>query len=256
MIPLSWYYFITFKDITFRQFEIADLDQVRTLHEEALRAAGAFTQSGNWDADLNDIPVNYINNGGDFLVGLIDDQLVAMGAFRKLREGIAEIKRMRVTPRLQGQGIGGTLLTIIEAAIEDVGYGAIELDTTVKQEAACALYEKRGYVEIRREIEGYPLEVIFYRKELGQKVGVNHRHPIQPVNETMRHIEANLKRLHNMCVKKGLNSSVEDGLRETLETELKRLSQLPANTAYADAVGFAIDSDDCMLDAFDNRFYE
>ena len=158
--------FHTFYEITFRQFETTDLDQVRALHEEALRATDAFAERGNWDSDLDDIHAHYINKDGDFLVGFADCQLVAMGAFRKIREGTAEIKRMRVKPSFQGQGIGGRLLVTIEDAIRGAGYEKIELDTTIKQVVACALYEKRGYKEVRRETEGYPIEVIFYQKEL------------------------------------------------------------------------------------------
>jgi ribosomal protein S18 acetylase RimI-like enzyme len=152
--------------LEFRQFEQRDHGQVRALHEAALRATNAFAERGAWDSDLDDISANYIRKNGSFVVGMLADEVVAIGAFRELSPGVAELKRMRVRPDLQRNGVGRRLLTLLESQIVAAGYVAIQLDTTVNQSAARALYEQSGYVELRREIEGWPLETIFYRKLL------------------------------------------------------------------------------------------
>lgn len=73
---------------------------------------------------------------------------------------------MRVHPDLQGKGIGQIMLATLENRARALGYRVLQLDTTVKQVVAQKLYQKNGYVEIRRETEGWLLETIFYRKDL------------------------------------------------------------------------------------------
>lgn len=151
--------------ITFRQYQASDHDAVIILHKLALEHTDAFAKNGVWDDDLENIPHVYLQNG-DFQVGYVDGKLIAMGALKRVSTDIAEIKRMRVHPEYQGKGIGQTLLAMLEAKAKELGYKTIQLDTTVNQKAAIKLYEKNGYKEIRREVEGWPLEMIFYQKDL------------------------------------------------------------------------------------------
>lgn len=151
--------------LVFRQYKDTDKEQVKHLHKIALEAVAAFHKGGTWDDDLEKIPEVYFQ-GGDFLVGLMGDKIIAMGAFKKIADKVAEIKRMRVAPGMQGQGIGQTILEKLESRAKQLGFTTLQLDTTVKQIAAQKLYEKNGYIEVRREIDGWPLETIFYRKEI------------------------------------------------------------------------------------------
>ena len=153
------------EEIVIRQYQDSDKDQVKNLHRLALEATGAFYKSGKWDGDLDKIPETYLQ-GGDFLVGFMDDRLIAMGALKRISKRVGEIKRMRVIPELQGQGIGRTMLERLEERARQLGFTTLQLDTTIKQVVAQKLYERTGYVEIRRGIEGWPLETIFYKKEL------------------------------------------------------------------------------------------
>jgi len=151
--------------VTFRRFESGDETAVRLLHEQALRAVGAFGDGEGLDKDLDDILGHYINKGGEFLVGTLEGKIVAMGAFRRLSDTEVELKRMRVRPDLQGQGIGGELLDRLEKAARAKDYDAIILDVTTKQPVAQRLYESRGYKEFKR-VKGEQFELIFYRKDL------------------------------------------------------------------------------------------
>ncbi len=73
---------------------------------------------------------------------------------------------MRVHPTQQGKGIGQNMLTLLEDRAKMNGFRTIQLDTTINQTAAIKLYERNGYKEIRRETEGWPIEMIFYQKGL------------------------------------------------------------------------------------------
>ena len=158
------------KEIMFRRFgRFEDPSPITRLHKLALEAAGAYADDPALDRDLNDPASNYENLGGEFWVGEIDGEIVAMGAFRLSLQphsgkNEAELKRMRVRPDLQGQGIGSALLKLLEKRVAKSNYRTIALDT-VGDTPAQAFYERHGYRETRRE-PADNFELIFYQKEL------------------------------------------------------------------------------------------
>jgi len=86
-----------------------------------------------------------------------------MGALRRVSDERAEIKRMRVEPEHQGKGLGTRLLKMLEKRARDLGYEELQLDTSVRQEAALHLYQKYGYKEYKRGMLG-GLETIWMEK--------------------------------------------------------------------------------------------
>jgi GNAT superfamily N-acetyltransferase len=151
--------------IDIRRYQAMYHEQVWDLHNIALNDVGAHLGNGHWDADLKDIEMHYLGNNGEFLVGLIDEHVIAMGALRKVDEGVAEIKRMRVHPRYQRRGFGQLILTQLELKAKALGYKNIALDTTTKQIGAQRLYEKNGFAKYGITKVG-PFDVILYRKAL------------------------------------------------------------------------------------------
>ena len=151
--------------LTIRRYEPPDAEAVWNLHILALQQVGAYLGSGAWDDDLRDIEQAYLRNRGEFLVGLDDGRLIAMGALRKTSETLAEIKRMRVHLDFQGCGIGQKMLSRLEQRARELGYMRLHLDTSTKQFAAQHLYQKNGFYETRR---GFikELECIFFEKSL------------------------------------------------------------------------------------------
>ena len=151
--------------VKIRRYRLSDNDQVKELHVLALKATYSYYTHGSWDEDLDHIPEIYFPNG-EFLVGELDNKIVAMGALKKISNDIGEIKRIRVHPSLQRQGIGQQIYDLLEEKAREIGYKILQLDTSIKQVGAQKLWQKNGYKELRRETEGYPLETIFYNKEL------------------------------------------------------------------------------------------
>lgn len=146
-----------------RRYRPEDYKVVRRLHEVALRDAGDFLDNKELDADLDDIESVYLNGSGEFLVGECDGQAVAMGALRKTSAKYAEIKRMRVEPAFQGRGFGRQMLDALERRAAALSYPVLHLDTSVRQRAARALYEKSGFKEVGRgPLHG--LDSVFYEK--------------------------------------------------------------------------------------------
>ncbi len=103
--------------------------------------------------------------GGTFLVGRDGGRAVAGGALKRLEPGVAEIKRMYVTPDARGQGHARRMLIALEEAARELGYQRVRLDTGASQPHARALYESSGF----RAIDDYndnPLAAYWGEKAL------------------------------------------------------------------------------------------
>ena len=133
-----------------RSFRNEDGQAVWRLHDLALEDAGAHGGPGPWEDDLRDILATYLDSGGDFLVCFVDGELVAIGGLLLLSPGEAEIRRMRVHPDFQRQGLGRLLLKRLEQRAQALDCHTIRLDTTEEQTAARRLYERSGYRETGR----------------------------------------------------------------------------------------------------------
>jgi ribosomal protein S18 acetylase RimI-like enzyme len=156
---------LTTEPLRIRRYEPRDKRAVRRLHDDALNEVGAHLGSGPWDDDLDEIEGVYLDQGGEFLVGVLDGKIVAMGALMRISLEKAELKRMRVGPGLQGRGYGQAMLDALHRRASELGYSTLRLDTTVQQWAAQRLYLKNGYNEAGRGVVG-PFDCIFYEREI------------------------------------------------------------------------------------------
>jgi GNAT superfamily N-acetyltransferase len=151
--------------ITIRRYLPTDLDEVRRLNVLALADAGEHAGSGPWDHDFSDIENHYIKNRGEFLVGVLDNQIVAIGALERTDGISAEIKRMRVHPDYQNKGYGQQILGALEGRARKLGYRRLHLDTTSDMAAARRLYVRNGYTEYGRRPEGR-FTILLFQKDL------------------------------------------------------------------------------------------
>ena len=151
--------------LAIRRYEPSDHEAIWSLHKTALRAVNADAGDGPWDDDFHQIEDVYLRGGGEFLVGVLDGRVVAMGALRRSSEFRAEVKRMRVHPDYHRRGFGQAILTALEQRARELGYRTLRLDTTTVQEAAQRLYTKNGFVEVGRS-QAHGFELIFYEKKL------------------------------------------------------------------------------------------
>jgi GNAT superfamily N-acetyltransferase len=148
-----------------RRYLEADHARVLELHILGLEQFEASSPRGSWDADVDDIEGVYLNNRGEFLVGELDGEVVAMGGFRQKTENVAELKRMRVHPRYQGRGFGQAILTELERRARALGYSSLFLDTLPTMAPARRLYAKNGFVQTGTKRVGR-FEAILYEKAL------------------------------------------------------------------------------------------
>jgi GNAT superfamily N-acetyltransferase len=149
-----------------RRYQPPDHATVCELHKTALLAAGAYIDGSAFDADLDQIEAVYLDGFGEFLLGTLEDRIVAMGAFRRTAPDRAEIKRMRVHADFQRQGFGQAIYTALEKRAQELGYSLLHLDTAVVLIGAQHFYVKNGYKEVRRGKLGI-IDCIFYEKQIG-----------------------------------------------------------------------------------------
>lgn len=174
-------------DLSVRQYRPDDRDRVRALHVAALEHAGAYFGAGAADDDLDRIEAAYLDSG-DFLVGEVDERVVAMGAFLPAEAGDVPdafaplpadaglIKRMRVDPDWHREGYGQAIYDELEARARAAGIETLFLDTTGRQTAAQGFYEANGFsVEDTLQVDpdavpdlpdGEGFELLWYRKDL------------------------------------------------------------------------------------------
>ena len=131
----------------------------------AFEAAGTPSLAGPWNDDFANIEGVYLQNGGEYLVGLCEGSIVAMGALRKVTADTAEVKRMRVHPDYWRRGYGQAIFDRLQARAIELGYNKLVLDTLEPQEAAQQLYTKNGFRECGRKRVG-PFECLLFEKDL------------------------------------------------------------------------------------------
>jgi ribosomal protein S18 acetylase RimI-like enzyme len=151
--------------LNIRRYQSRDSDTVWKLHNDAIGPTGAHLGSDTWYDDVLHIEEVYLQDSGEYLVGEVDGQIVAMGGLKRTTAERAEVKRMRVAPAYQGHGFGQAMLDALEKRARELGYTTLHLDTGVTMVAAQGLYRKNGYQEISRG-KIADVDVIFFEKKI------------------------------------------------------------------------------------------
>ncbi len=158
-------------DFMIRRYKSSDNEKVKELYKLGSIHSEIGYRSGPWEADFDDIEGHFFN-GGEFLVGLIDDEIVAIGGYRKMPNNIGQIRRMRVHPDHRRKGFAQQIIQGLEEVAKQNKMSELQLKTSTQQKMARSFYEKNGYVKMEKEKEFYTegggnsFEVIWYRKEL------------------------------------------------------------------------------------------
>jgi N-acetylglutamate synthase-like GNAT family acetyltransferase len=142
-----------------KELHFAGIEQMR----EDPRIA-ALERPASHDADLDDIEGIYLN-GGDFIVGLEGDEIVAMGAFKRKTEKCAELKRLRIRPDRQRCGYGEAITRKLMELAAKMGYKEAFLDTLTTNYRSQALTEKLGFTKSGGGKRG-PYDLVFYTRKL------------------------------------------------------------------------------------------
>jgi len=102
--------------------------------------------------ELDRLPGDYAEPGGELLLALVDGAPAGCCAFRPLPNtdhlNACEMKRLFVRRAFRGFGLGRLLVDHCMTLANLAGYTTMLLDTLSDMEAARALYQEAGFVEV------------------------------------------------------------------------------------------------------------
>lgn len=106
----------------------------------------------DFEEELASLPGDYAPPRGALLLALVDQRVAGCCALRPFDASdypnAAEMKRLYVRKAFRGFGLGRQLAEAILDEARRAGYSTVLLDTLDDMEAARALYEDLGFVEI------------------------------------------------------------------------------------------------------------
>jgi len=109
-----------------------------------------FPEGFDRDVDGTADALDFVPPGGCLFVARLFGEPIGCGAMRTLEAGVGEIKRMWVSPKARGLGLGRKLLGELEGVARRNKMRAVRLDTNRSLTEALQLYRSSGYREIGR----------------------------------------------------------------------------------------------------------
>lgn len=130
----------------------AHFDAARALFREYADALEVDLRFQNFEAELATLPGEYAAPGGLLLLGFVDGELAACGAFRPLPDvdyaNACEMKRLFVRRAFRRFGIGREMAQALLDRAAQASYSVMLLDTLDEMEAARGLYRSLGFSEV------------------------------------------------------------------------------------------------------------
>ena len=130
----------------------ADLLATRTIFMEYASSLNVDLCFQDFEQELDALPGEYTDPRGALLLAWVDGEVAGCCALRPFDASdyanAAEMKRLYVRPAYRGLGLGRLLTEAILDAARAAAYHCVLLDTLDDMEAARALYEDLGFVEI------------------------------------------------------------------------------------------------------------
>ncbi len=135
------------------------------LHRGAIEGFALGMSQQQDEADLMAVEEIYLRSGGEFLLGFLGERFIAMGGFKWLSPGVAELRRMRIDRDLQGQGYGTLLLRELERRAFQSGARTLRLEAAKRRPLTLQFYRKHGYRETGPSVYG-AVETVRFNKTL------------------------------------------------------------------------------------------
>jgi len=125
-----------------RQFEAKDQIPAKVLIQAGLREYFGFIDE-NLNPDLDDIALSF--NDGCFLVGEIDDELVATGGYKPFDNKTVKIERVFVHLKFRRLGLASQIFNALISEAKKAGYKRVVLETTSDWNQAIEFWLKSGF---------------------------------------------------------------------------------------------------------------
>jgi GNAT superfamily N-acetyltransferase len=117
----------------------------RERHTQDLHLIDAYFDAAAFEAELATLPGIYAPPTGRLLLATVGGEPAGCVAMRPIAGNHCEMKRMFVYPRFHGQGVGLALGQRVIDHARAAGYGAMRLDTSIRQAEAQGLYRRLGF---------------------------------------------------------------------------------------------------------------
>lgn len=124
------------------------LAMTRRLFEEYAGQLGFDLDFQDFKGELRSFPGEYTPPGGYLLLGMNGPEPAGCVAYRKIEEGLCEMKRLYVRSEYRGLGYGRILAAEIMRQAVRAGYLRMRLDTVPWMTEAITLYESLGFRDI------------------------------------------------------------------------------------------------------------
>ncbi|KLU64184.1 putative N-acetyltransferase YsnE [Desulfosporosinus acididurans] len=124
------------------------LEEVKQLFLEYSQSLDIDLAFQDFETEFKTLPGKYAPPDGALILALVDGREAGCIAFRKISEGICEMKRLYVRDEYRCLGIGKKLITIMLEEAKKIGYQYVRLDTLPTMKMAQALYMKFGFYDI------------------------------------------------------------------------------------------------------------
>jgi putative acetyltransferase len=126
-----------------------DLTAFRTLNEEWITRYFALEAKDR--ETLGDPEKTILQKGGQILMAYLDLEAVGCVALIPMGDGVYELSKMAVAPKLRGLGIGRKLLQHTIAQARTIGARSLFLGSSKKLKDAVHLYESVGFRHVAPE---------------------------------------------------------------------------------------------------------
>jgi putative acetyltransferase len=126
-----------------------DSSAFRNLNEEWITRYFAMEKKDR--ETLDDPETTILRQGGHIFMVYAEGEAVGCVALIPLRDGVYELSKMAVSPRLRGLGIGRRLLEHTIAQAKVIGAKSLFLGSNTKLESAVHLYESVGFHHVPPE---------------------------------------------------------------------------------------------------------
>ena len=120
----------------------------------------------NFTEELNIINSMYGSPTGCLLLVYEQEEAVACAAYRKIGDGICELKRMYIKPNYRRKGIGQKLVDLLCEKAKQNGYYLMRLDTLDSMLPALHLYWSNGFKDIAAYYHNPNDGVVYMEKQL------------------------------------------------------------------------------------------
>lgn len=121
---------------------------VRVLLQEYVESRPNDPALIHFSQEFEQLEQHYGAPEGQLLLAHQDQRPAGCVAFHALESGVCEMKRLYVSPRYRGSGIGRGLVMTLLIEAERAGYQKMRLDSIPSMRAAQDLYESIGFYQI------------------------------------------------------------------------------------------------------------